>query len=70
MALALAMVGAGCGEDAGAYCCSCTCCNADVTLERDDQSWPSCDDPCRTYCETELGCTEMVELAQSCDEED
>lgn len=65
--LAMVTIGVGCGADAGAYCCRCTCCHADVTLERDDQSWPNCDDPCRDYCEQQLGCTEMVELAQPCD---
>jgi hypothetical protein len=58
---------AACGDDeVGSYCCDCRCCDADVHLTRDDQSWPNCDEPCRRTCEQELGCQEMVETAVSC----
>lgn len=68
MAAALAASSAGCAnDDGGSFCCRCTCCDAVATLERSDQTWPNCDDPCRKTCAEELGCNQMVELAESCD---
>jgi hypothetical protein len=64
---ALALGSTACATDTGAFCCTCVCCSKTATLTRQDQSWPDCVDPCRTYCEQQLGCHQMVTSADPCD---
>jgi len=67
LVLDLALAGAACGSDTGAFCCQCLCCAQTATLTRQDQSWPNCDDPCEYFCEQQLACHQIVDQANACD---
>jgi hypothetical protein len=58
----------GCGDsEAGAFCCTCLCCDKTATLTRQDQSWPDCGEPCNTFCAKDLACSHAPQSAEPCE---